>query len=116
VTYVALWARAFAYTLGLELVVAVPLLRASEPSRGRRLGAVVFANLASHPIVWFVVPALGLGRAQVPVSEAWAVACEACIYALVMTRASRLRALTVALVANGVSFGMGMALRSAGLV
>jgi hypothetical protein len=111
VTYVEAWARAFALTAAVEVAVAAPLLRASEPSRWRLAGLVFFAQLASHPAVWFVFPELSddYGR-QVAMAEAWAVLSEAVFYVLAL-RASWRRALGVSLVANAASVAVGLLLR-----
>jgi hypothetical protein len=53
-SYEALWLRFFAVTVAVELLVAIPLLR-GEGTLARRATAVAVANLASHPIVWFVI-------------------------------------------------------------
>jgi hypothetical protein len=112
VTYVEWWARAFAFTVGVELAVAVPLLRETERSRLRRVGAVLFANLASHPAVWFVLPALGMPHfATLALAEAWAVGLEVLVYRLVFPDLPFSRALAVSALANGASFGTGELLR-----
>ena len=111
VTYVEQWLRAFAVTALVELGAALPLLREAEPSRIRRVGGVVVANLATHPVVWFVIPALGMDyRASVTLSEAWAVGMELVVYRLVF-RLSLPRACAVSALANGASFAVGLLLR-----
>jgi hypothetical protein len=113
VPYVDLWLSAFALTLAVELAVAVPLLAGAEPSRVRRAGLVFFANLSSHPIVWFVLPQLGLAHpATVMASEAWAVAIELVFYVLVV-RVPWPRALAVSALANGASFSAGLLVHAA---
>ncbi len=107
-TYEGLWLRAFALTVAIELAVAVPLLRAGDDSRARRVLAVIVANLASHPIVWFVIARVVTSRAaMIPVAEAWAVASEAVVFALVFPALPRVRALGVSAVANAASFLAG---------
>ena len=111
-SYQELWLRAFALTLAVELVVAVPLLRGAG-SLARRVLAVLVANLASHPIVWFVVARVIAARAvMIPVAEAWAIGSEAVVFALVFPSLPRLRALGVSAVANAGSFLAGLALLS----
>ena len=106
------WARAFALTLGVELLVAPPLL-GPPASRARRVAAPGLANLASHPLVWLVIPELGLPwPAWVVVAELWAFTVEAASYTLILGRPRR--ALVAALCANVVSLGVGLALRRAG--
>lgn len=109
--FVAAWARAFLLTCVVELLVALPLL-GTKASPGRRLAAVLFAQLASHPAVWFVFPELRLGRTGYLVSaELWAVLIEMALYRVVFTELSWSRALGVAALANGASFGVGLLLK-----
>lgn len=111
-TYTELWFHAFVVTLGVELVVAVPLLRKAEPSWIRRVGAVLFANLASHPLVWFVIPRFGLGHISTDiVCEAWAIGLELVFYQFVF-RIGFVQALSVSALANGASLAVGLLLRS----
>jgi hypothetical protein len=110
VTYETLWVRSFGVTIACELPVALALLRGSGTSVGRRVAAVAVANLASHPIVWFVLArALSSRSALVVVGESWAVACEAAIYGLVLPHISARRALGVSAIANATSFAVGAA-------
>src|SRR5205814_5677383 len=75
------WLRAFALTLLVEIPVALPLLARAEARIGRRIAVVIVANLATHPLVWFLFPGLALGRAaRLAVSEGWAVGAEIVIY------------------------------------
>lgn len=111
-TYVGWWARAFALTVVVELGVAPPLMRSAEASWRRRWAAVAVANLASHPAVWFVFPALGLGHvATVALSELWAVVVELLIYQLVFPKLRFSDALGASAAANAASFGAGLLLR-----
>lgn len=114
-SYVVLWARAFALTVGSELAIATWFLP-KEASSSRRLGAVVFANVASHPAVWFVFPEL-FARWQVAlvVSELWALGSEVLIYKLVFPTLPWRRALAASALANGGSLLLGIALRAGGV-
>jgi hypothetical protein len=110
-SYVADWAKWFALTLLVELAVAVPLLSKHE-SLARRCGAVTLAQLASHPAVWFIFPALGLRHASYLVLvETWAIVSELLIYGLVFPRLAWLRALGISALANGASFALGTLIR-----
>jgi hypothetical protein len=109
--FVLLWLRAFALTLGVELLLAARLLRGEGRKLDRRLGAALVANLASHPAVWFVFPELGLGGAGLAMSELWAFASEALVYRLVFPALSWRRAVVISAAANGASFLIGLALR-----
>lgn len=103
---VAVWAEYFALTLLVELFVAVPLLGKDQP-RSRRVAAVAFAQLASHPSVWFVFPAFELPRAAyLFVAETWAVVSELVLYRVVFEQLSWSRALAVSAIANGASLAI----------
>lgn len=107
------WLRAFALTTGVEATVAIPLLRGVEPAVSRRLTLVVFANLMSHPAVWFVFPALaGSYLTKTLLSEAWAVSVEAAFFCFVLPRASRARLWGVSMIANGLSWLVGIVVQT----
>ena len=115
--FVLLWCKAFALTLALELPIAARLLRGQPGALvGRRLAAVLVANLASHPAVWFVFPELGTNSAAIlVVSELWAFVSEAAIYRLIFAGPPPLpwrRAILVSGVANAISFLVGKAFAS----
>jgi hypothetical protein len=116
-TYVALWARAFALTLAVETPLAMWLLRDVDRSRLRRLGAVLAGNLATHPAVWFILPTLALPHApMIALEETWAIVIEMAVYRLAFPALPWSRALGISAVANGASFAVGLLLRSYGLV
>jgi hypothetical protein len=107
--WVVNWLRAFGLTLVVELLVAVPLLAAVEPGLARRIGGVVVANLATHPLVWFAFPGLTFGHgARLGLSESWAVLAELAIYLLVWPALRFRRAALVSLAANGASLAFGL--------
>lgn len=115
--YVIAWAKAFALTLSVECLVAGILLArlspaAISPSLSRRLLAVAFGNLASHPAVWFVFAALLRGTLALVVEEAWAVAVEAVLYSLVFPKLGARAALAISALANGCSLAVGLAVRA----
>ncbi len=113
-TLVELWLRAFAVTLAVELVVAAPALR--DRGLPTRVASVGIANLASHPIVWFVFLRLGLSfEVRHVLSEAWAIGLELGIYVLLFPAIGVRRAAAVSLLANGASLAVGIALRAFGL-
>ncbi len=108
-----MWLSAFALTQAVETpIYAAALAFRSDPAR--RLTTCVaygfLASLLTHPVVWWVIPELiTLDRYALffAVAEGFAVVCEA-----LLMRALRLRhALLWALVANGASVLVGMALR-----
>jgi hypothetical protein len=105
------WLRAFVATLVLETPVVVWLTRGSKMAAWRRVLVALFANLATHPIVWFVIPPLGLsGMFGLVVAETWAVVLEWWVYFVVFPEMKLGRALGISAVANGFSFGVGLVL------
>ena len=108
-SYQALWVRYFLLTTLSELLVAYPMLRPADASRWRRASAVVLANLASHPLVWFVLARVIASRTVLTlVGEPWAVASEAFVYALVFPALRPWRAVAVSALANALSFVLGV--------
>ena len=103
------WFAAFLLTLAVEVPIAAYLLRRAEPDLARRFVLVLFANLVTHPAVWFVFTQLFLiGTPEYTLAaEAWAVGVEALFYAVVIPGLGPRRALVVALAANLASFAVG---------
>jgi len=103
------WFPSFLITLAVEIPVGWLLLRSDEPSTVRVVALVAFANLASHPSVWFVFTQLFLvGTAEyVLAAEVWAVAVEALFYAITIAGLKPSRALVASLAANAASFLVG---------
>jgi len=103
------WFVAFVLTLAIEVPVAAYLLRRAEPDRLRLVVLVVFANLATHPIVWYVItqPFLIGTWEYILAAEAWAVGAEAVFYAVAFRGLGPRRAIAVAVVANAASFVVG---------
>lgn len=109
--WIADWLRAFAITLLVEIPIATPLLASAERRVGRRIAIVVVANLATHPLVWFLFPGLTFGRpVRFALSEAWAVLAEIAIYKIVWPSLRVRRAALVSLAANAASVAAGFAL------
>ena len=73
------WFVAFALTLLVEVPVVLAMLRHQEPSLARLAVLVVFVNLATHLVVWYVATQLfQVGTIEyVLVAEAWAIGAEA---------------------------------------
>lgn len=109
-----LWVKAFALTSCVELLVAVPLLAKTGAPLWQRCAVVVIAQFATHPIVWFVIPALHLPRAGfVVLAELWAVLAEAIVYRTSVPSISFVRALIASGAANAASMLAGLAARAA---
>ncbi len=103
------WFAAFVLTLAVEVPIVAWLLRRAEPDLARRVGLAVFANLATHPIVWYVVTQLLLvGSFEYTlVAEGWAVVAETVLYIVALRGLDPRRAVVVAVLANGASFAVG---------
>ena len=103
------WFAAFLLTLAIEIPIAGYLLRRVEPDRVRLMILIAFANLATHPIVWYVITQLFLiGTWEyLLVAESWAVAVEALFYAVAFRGIGPRRAIAVAVIANAASFIAG---------
>ncbi len=112
---VDLWFKAFLLTLAVEVPLVAFLLRGYEPSRSRLVLLALFANLASHPAVWFIFTQLLLvGTPEyLVVAEGWAVAAEAVFYWAVFRGLSAPRAILVSLAANAASFLLGQLVTAA---
>jgi hypothetical protein len=105
------WFVAFVLTFAVEAPVVLALTRGSEMGAARRAALVLFAQLATHPLVWFVFPYIvGLrGGTATLLSELWAWLAEAAFYALTIRRVTFLRALAISALANGASVLVGVA-------
>ncbi len=103
------WFIAFLLTLAIELPIVLLLLRRIEPDLARTGVLVVFANLATHPIVWFVLtqPLLIGTPEYLLAAESWAIGAEAVFYAVTLRGLGARRALGVSLAANAASFLVG---------
>ncbi len=103
------WFAAFVITLACELPVAAVLLRRAEPDLARRCLVVLVANLATHPIVWYVITQVVLvGTIEYTVvAETWAVAAEAAVLAIAIRGLPLRTALAVSVAANATSFVAG---------
>lgn len=105
---ILLWFKAFLITLGLEIPLVAVLLRKEEPSRARLAALAFFANLSTHPIVWFVLPAVVHPPSiAFGVSEMTAFLLEAVFYRLVFPRVSWLKACLTSALANALSASAG---------
>ena len=84
---------------------------ATSPTCFDAAAFVVFANLVTHPLVWYVWSQIFLiGTAEyVIAAEAWAILAEAVFYIVVVRGIRPSRALLVATVANLASFAVGRA-------
>jgi hypothetical protein len=110
------WFRAFVLTAIIEIPIVVALTRKSPFATWRRAGIALFAQLATHPAVWFVFPQIvGLtGRESLGLSELWAWLAEGSLYALAIPGVRPVRAFGASALANGASFGLGLALHAWG--
>jgi hypothetical protein len=110
------WARAFGLTLVVELLVVVPFLSRHVTARWRRLALVTFAQLVSHPVLWFVLPALlPAGAAFLVTAECWAWLAEALLYSAAVPSLGPRTSLVIAFAANAASLTAGLVLRALGV-
>ena len=97
----------------LEVPVVVAVTRGLPLPAWRRAAIAGFASLATHPIVWWVIPELGLGEPlRLGACEAWAFGAELVFYRLVLDGLTWRRAALASGLANGLSFGVGLVLWS----
>jgi hypothetical protein len=102
------WLIGFGLTLCLEAPVILWLLQDYEAKVSRRIGLLLFANLITHPLVWFFFPELPLSPdSRLWLSEAWAFAAEAGFYCFATPRLALPRAALISATANGLSFSVG---------
>jgi hypothetical protein len=103
------WFVAVVLTVAIEMPIAAWILRRAEPDLARRLALIVFANLVTHPAVWWVFSQLFLvGTLEYTLAaEGWAVGAEAAFYAVTIRDLGPRRAIVVAILANGASFAIG---------
>jgi hypothetical protein len=105
------WFAAFVLTVAIEVPIVVVLVRGVEPDVGRVAVLALFANLATHPVVWFVITQILLvgTLGYTVVAEGWAVLAEALFYRVAIRGLGARQAFLVALVANAASFLAGLA-------
>jgi hypothetical protein len=106
VTYLGEWALAFALTQLVEVPIVTYIARGPV---WKRAAAAFVATLATHPIVWFVIPELELREGvRLVASEAWAFGAECLFYIAFLAPISWRRAAAASAIANGASFGLGL--------
>lgn len=100
------WFAAFVITVAIEVPIVALILRRSEPDLVRLVTLIVFANLATHPVVWYVLTQLLLvgTPSYTLVAETWATAAEAVFYAAAIRGLPWQRAVVVAVAANATSW------------
>lgn len=103
------WLPAFVLTVLVEGVVVVVGLRPTGVAIWRLALISLFANLATHPSVWFVFTQLFLvGTTEyLVVAEGFAVVVEALFFWVVLPGLTPRRAIVVAVAANAASFVTG---------
>ena len=104
------WLAAFLLTYAVEAPIVLVLTRGTDAGLARRAALILFAQLATHPLVWFIFPYIvGLrGGTATLLSELWAWLAEAVFYALAFRGLKPLRALATSALANGVSVVVGV--------
>jgi hypothetical protein len=103
------WFAAFVVTLAVEIPIAAFMLRRAGPDRLRLIVLIVFANLATHPAVWYVFTQLFLvgTPGYTLAAETWAIGAEAVFYWAAIRGLPARRAVAIAVVANVASFLTG---------
>lgn len=105
------WIAALLLTLAIETPIVVAMLRPRGVGVGRGILLACLASLATHPVVWFVFPALPLSPwPRLWLSELWAVLAEALIYGAAVRGLTAGRALALSFAANAASASFGLAL------
>jgi hypothetical protein len=101
------WISAFVFTL----VVEAPFYRAAMSARRSPWAWALLPSVPTHPVVFFVFPALWPGGAlsQLAAAEAFAVLAEAAL----LRKLGAAYPLRTALIANLTSAGLGLASRAA---
>jgi hypothetical protein len=109
---ISAWFAAFVITLAIEAPIVAFMVRRVEPDLVRLGVLILFTNLATHLVVWYVITQLLLvgTLAYVIVAETWAIAAEAVFYRVAIRGLSTRLAIAVAIVANGASFLVGRAI------
>jgi len=107
---VSAWFAAFFLTVAIEAPIVWLFLRRQEPDLLRLGLLIVFANLVTHPAVWFIWTQVFLvGTASYTLAaETWAVVAEAVFYWATIKGLSVRRAIAVAVAANATSFLVGL--------
>lgn len=106
---ISAWFPAFVLTLAIEAPIVAFIVRRVEPDLVRLGVLILFANLATHLLVWYVITQLFLvgTLTYVIVAETWAIAAEALFYRVAIRGLSVRRAIAVAVAANGASLLVG---------
>jgi hypothetical protein len=106
---VSSWFAAFVLTLAVEAPIAALILRRWEPDLVRLGILIVFVNLATHLVVWYVITQLLLVGTvgYVAVAESWAIVAESIFYRAALPGLTARGAIAAAVAANGASFLVG---------
>ncbi|MFH1393985.1 MAG: hypothetical protein ABII71_03180 [Candidatus Micrarchaeota archaeon] len=100
--------QAFLLTLVLETSVIYILLRRRYEAKDIVLNSAL-ANTMTHPLVWFLFPAMGLGYGMQAISsELFAFLAEAVILSSMFRNMSLKEGAVLSLAANAVSFATGL--------
>lgn len=106
------WFPAFLLTLAVEAPIVMLFARRFEADPIRLAVIVLFANLATHLAVWYVITQMLLVNTwqYLVVAESWAIAAEALVYWAVFRGLRLTGAIGMATIANLASFAAGRAL------
>jgi len=120
-TIAPLWAKSFAFTLAIEIPIFILVARLGSSIPRAPIWRLALAGAAgtclTHPFLWFVWPRLALGYDAYIVSGELIVAVVEVFTFYAIARPIRLtRAIAASFIANGASYGLGHALRAAGIL
>ena len=105
---IAIWFAAFVLTICIEAPVIWFIVGQAEWRAMRKIGTIVLANMATHPVVWFIFPLLPVSRfLTLAFSEIFAFVVEAWLYAMLFDGISLRRAALASGLANTLSFSVG---------
>jgi hypothetical protein len=118
------WLEAFAFTLVVEIPLFVAVARLGAAGAGGRrapLWRLALAGAAgtvlTHPLLWFVWPRVVHDyTAYIASGELLIAAIESATFFALARPITLARAIAASFIANAASFGLGVALRAAGLL
>ena len=104
------WLPAYLLTVAIEAPIIWLGFKSAEPSAWRLAVLFLFANLATHLVVWYVMTQLfdATTSEYVVASEGWAIGAEAIFFAAAIRGISAARAFGVAVTANVASAAVGV--------
>ena len=109
------WLSAFLFTIAFEMPIFAWGMRRAFPDGRTQVAIAVGASLITHPLLWITTSSSGITDARLLLAEAIVAIVEA-LYLLSIWawrgagKPNAPRCLVVALLANALSFGLGLLL------